>query len=90
MLRRQLIHTSNAPVGSNSFDPRRLVSHLVRIVRMNSHLRAHWVAFDKGDSRAVVLGSNKRHKKLPACVTSVKKLCYMTHTVGDMACFLAC
>jgi hypothetical protein len=50
------------PMGSNEFDPRRLVSHLVR---MNSHLREHWVAFGKGDSRAIVPGSGKRHKKLP-------------------------
>jgi hypothetical protein len=65
MLRRQFAPKSNAPVGSNSFDPGRLVSHSVRIVRMNSYLQAHWAAFGQGDSESVVPVSGKRHKKLP-------------------------
>jgi hypothetical protein len=62
MLRRQFAPTSNAPVGSNSFDPGRLASHSVR---MNSHLQAHWAAFGQGDSESVVPVSGKQHKKLP-------------------------
>jgi hypothetical protein len=79
MLRRQLASTASAcrvefiyalgylcPMGIRPETARQAFQKAVwLLLSANEFARGHLIAFGKGNSRAVVLRSGKRHKKLP-------------------------